>query len=238
MWLAIDTATSRASVALGDSTATAVEEELEGSRRHAGALIPMIQALLRRRGATMADLSGIALSDGPGSFTGLRVGASVAKALVHAQGVPLWIAPSLMVRAKGVGEERSTVLAVADALRGEVYAAVYRTTPGGIECLLVPSVWRPEALAAAGLETDILVGDVPPEVAAPLERWVGRSMVRPPEGAPHARQLIDLVGRPGGAVAVTAVRDWEPVYGRPAEAQARWEMAHGRALPDPIGQPR
>lgn len=238
MWLAIDTATSRASVALGDSTATAVDQELEGSRRHAGALIPMIDALLRRRGATPADLRGIALSDGPGSFTGLRVGASVAKALVYARGLPLWIAPSLMVRAKGVGEAGFSVLAVADALRGEIYAAAYRTTPNGIDCLLAPSVWRPEALAAAGLETDILVGDVPPEVAAPLERWAGRSMVRPPQGAPHARHLIDLVGRPGGAVAVTAVRDWEPVYGRPAEAQARWETAHGRPLPDPIGYSR
>jgi tRNA threonylcarbamoyladenosine biosynthesis protein TsaB len=238
MWLAMDTATSRASVALGDATASALEEELEGSRRHAGALIPIIQALLRRRGATLADLSGIVLSDGPGSFTGLRVGASVAKAMVHAQGVPLWVAPSLMVRAVGVGTEGSAVLAIADALRGEVYAAAYRIDSRGIECLLAPSVWQPAALAAAGLDTGVLVGDVSPDVAAPLERWAGRSMVRPPSGAPHARDLIDLVGRPGGAVLVTAPREWEPVYGRPAEAQARWETAHGRPLPDPIGHPR
>ncbi len=238
MWLAMDTATSRASVALGQSTAQAAESELEGSRRHAGALIPMIQDLLRRQGAGMADLTGIVVSDGPGSFTGLRVGAAVAKGLVHALGVPLWRAPSLLVRAVGVAKEGSTVLALADALRGEIYAAAYQSASDRIECLLAPSVWRPDALAATGLEPDILVGEAPPEVTAPVERWAGRVMLRPPEGAPHARHLIDLVRRPGGAVEVTEVRDWEPVYGRPAEAQARWETAHGRPLPDPIGHPR
>jgi tRNA threonylcarbamoyladenosine biosynthesis protein TsaB len=238
MWLAMDTATGRASVALGDSGASALEQELDGARRHAAALIPMIETLLRRRDLRPADLSGIALSDGPGSFTGLRVGASVAKALVHALGIPLWVAPSLLVCAAGVMRRGSAVLAVANALRGEIYAAAYRATASGIDCLLAPSVWRPEVLAAAGLEADILVGDVPPEVAAPLERWAGRSMVRPPEGAPHARHLIDLVGRSGGAVPVVAVREWEPVYGRPAEAQARWETAHGRPLPDPVGESR
>ena len=49
--------------------------------------------------------------------------------------------------------------------------------------------------------------------------------------------LLDLVGRPGGAVRVEPVEGWQPVYGRPAEAQARWETAHGRPLPDSIGSP-
>lgn len=240
MWLAMDTATSRASVALGDSGAGAVEEELEGARRHAARLIPMIQSLLRQRQIRPADLSGIVLSDGPGSFTGLRVGASVAKALVHTLGVPLWVAPSLIVRAVGAagGKEGSMVLALANALRGEVYAAAYRISSTSIETVLAPSVWRPAALAETGLDPDLLVGDAPPDVAAPLERWAGHSMLRPPEGAPHARHLIDLVGRAGGALPVRAVRDWEPVYGRPAEAQARWETTHGRPLPDPAGHRR
>jgi tRNA threonylcarbamoyladenosine biosynthesis protein TsaB len=238
MWLAIDTATSRASVALGQSSASALEQELEGARRHAAELIPMIDGLLRQRGMGPADLEGIILSDGPGSFTGLRVGAAAAKALVYTLDVPLWTAPSLMVRAVGVAKPEAVVLALANALRGEVYAAAYRISSTAVECLLAPSVWRPEALAAAELEADTVVGDAPPDVAAPLERWAGRTMVRPPEGAPHARHLIDLVGRTGGAVQVAQAREWEPVYGRPAEAQARWETAHGRPLPDPVGDRR
>lgn len=238
MWLAIETATDRASVALGTSAHDAVEESVGGARRHAASLLPMVAALLRGRNARLEDLSGIALSNGPGSFTGLRIGASVAKALVQTRELPLWTTPSLLVRAVGVARDGRVVLAVANALRGEVYAAAYRFVSDRIETLLPPSVYRPQRLVRTGLVPDLLVGEAPAEVAAPLEAWVGRPMVRPPEGAPQARWLIDLVGRPGGAERVTAVQGWEPVYGRPAEAQARWETAHGRPLPDSVGDPR
>jgi tRNA threonylcarbamoyladenosine biosynthesis protein TsaB len=238
MWLAIDTATDRASVALGRSEADAAEIEVAGARRHAAALLPAIQELLRRRGVSLDAVTGIALADGPGSFTGLRVGASVAKALVQTRGLELWTAPSLMVRAAGVATEGAEVLAVADALRGEVYAAAYRFSSAGVETTLPPTVRRPEALAEAASRADLLVGDAPPPVAEALEHAAAGRLIRPPEGAPHARRLIALISRPGGAGRVEAVSGWEPFYGRPAEAQVRWEMAHGRPLPDSVGGTR
>jgi tRNA threonylcarbamoyladenosine biosynthesis protein TsaB len=237
MLLALETATDRASVALGTSPADARERELGGARRHAAGLLPMIDALLRESGATLDDVTALALSDGPGSFTGLRVGAAVAKALVQARGLPLWIAPSLMLRASGVSRPGATVLTLADALRGEVYAAAYRFEDATVHMVLAPSVYRPGNLVGSGLRPDILVGEAPAEAARALERWAGTSLIAPPAGAPRARQLLGLVGRRGGAVRIEAVRDWEPVYGRPAEAQARWETAHGRPLPDSIGSP-
>jgi hypothetical protein len=79
------------------------------------------------------------------------------------------------------------------------------------------------------------VGEAPPEIAAVLEKWIGRPLIGPPEGSPHAARLLDLVGPQGGARRVDAVAEWEPEYGRPAEAQARWEIAHGRPLPDSAG---
>src|SRR4051812_25931985 len=121
MWLAMGTATDPASVAIGALGAEPLGEDISGARRHAASLLPAIQSLLRRAGVSLDHLEGIVLSDGPGSFTGLRVGASVAKALVHARGLPLWIAPSLLVRAAGLAETKGVVLAVANALRGDVY---------------------------------------------------------------------------------------------------------------------
>jgi tRNA threonylcarbamoyladenosine biosynthesis protein TsaB len=238
MWLALDTATDRASVALGVAGAVPMEENISGARRHAASLLPALQSLLRRAGATLDDLEGIAVSDGPGSFTGLRVGASVAKALVHARGVPLWIAPSLMVRAAGVARGEGLVLAVTNALRGEVYAAAFRFFPDRVETELAPSVRRPAELVGSGLEPGLVVGEAPPEILAALESWTGQPVIGPPEGSPRAARLLDLIGRRGAASPVAAARDWEPVYGRPAEAQARWEMAHGRPLPDSVGSPR
>lgn len=239
MWLALETATDRASVAIGESTEDAVEESLSGARRHAGALLPMIESALRRRGATLDQVTGVVVSDGPGSFTGLRVGASVGKALARARGLPLWTAPSLVVRAAGVaGPRHRLVLAVSDALRGDVYAAAVRFDPGRIHTEIEPSVWRPEALAELDLAPDALVGEVPPAAAALLERWTGLELIRPPTGAPQALRLIGLVTVEGGARRVEDVSGWEPVYGRPAEAQARWEIAHGRPLPDSVGGAR
>ena len=239
MWLALETATDRASVAIGEGIDDAVEESLSGARRHAGALLPMIERVLRRRGATLDQVSGVVVSDGPGSFTGLRVGATVGKALVRARGLPLWTAPSLVVRATGVaGPRHRLILAVSDALRGEVYAAAVRFEPGRIRTELEPGVWRPEALAELDLAPDVMVGEAPPAAVAVLERWTGLELIGPPDGAPHALQLIGLVGLEGGARRVEDALGWEPVYGRPAEAQARWEIAHGRPLPDSVGGAR
>jgi tRNA threonylcarbamoyladenosine biosynthesis protein TsaB len=237
MWLALDTATERASVALGVPGGTPLEETVSGARRHAATLLPTVQRLLQRAGVSLDDLHGIVLSDGPGSFTGLRVGASVAKALVQARKLPLWTAPSLLVRAAGATGGGALVLSVANALRGEVYAAAYRFSPEGIQTELIPSVRRPQELVESGLQPAVIIGDAPPDVVAILEHWLGRPMIRPPEGFPRAALLLDLVGRRGGAREVEAIRDWEPVYGRPAEAQARWESAHGRPLPDSVGSP-
>lgn len=237
MRLAIETATDRASVALGRSAGDAVGRELVGARRHAAELLPMIDAVLRQAGATLADVTGLVLSDGPGSFTGLRVGAAVAKALVQARDLPLWTAPSLLVRAYGVSRPGLTVLAVANALRGELYAAAYRFEGNAVRTLLPPSVYRPDVLVAVTARPDLLVGEAPEPAARLLEAWAGAPLVGPPDGAPHARVLLGLVDVPGGASRVEAVQGWEPVYGRPAEAQARWETAHGRPLPHSIGSP-
>ena len=238
MWLALDTATDHASLALGVPGAAPTEEHISGARRHAASLLPALQALLGRAGGSLDDLEGIAVSDGPGSFTGLRVGATVAKALVHARKVPLWTAPSLMVRAAGVARSDGVVLAVSNALRGDVYAAAYRFFPDRIETVLMPSVRRPAELLGGGLAPRVVVGEAPPDILAALESWIGQPVIGTPEGSPRAGQLLNLVGRPGGASQVGSAQDWEPIYGRPAEAQARWEMAHGRPLPDSVGSPR
>jgi tRNA threonylcarbamoyladenosine biosynthesis protein TsaB len=235
MWLAMDTATDRASVALGVQGGTVLEENITGARRHAAVLLPVIQALLQRAGVSVFALEGIVVSDGPGSFTGLRVGASVAKALVHARGVPLWTAPSLLVRAAGAPAVDGVVLSISNALRGEVYAAGYRFLCDRIVTELSPSVRRPSELMAGDLRPTLIIGEAPPEVMSALGGWTRQPVIGPPESSPRAARLLDLVGRAGGATRVEAAHDWEPVYGRPAEAQARWEIAHGRPLPDSVG---
>ncbi len=238
MLLALETATDRASVAVGRSETDAMESSMSGARRHASSLLPMVSAVLARAETTLDGLTGVAVADGPGSFTGLRVGAAVAKALARARGLPLWAASSLLVRAAGARLRDATVLAVSDALRGDVYAAAYRFGDDSVYTELAPSVFRPEDLASLVATPSAIVGDVPPAVQQVLERWAGRAVVPSPAGAPDARRLLGLVGRAGGARVIEAAGEWEPDYGRPAEAQTRWETTHGRSLPDSARSPR
>jgi tRNA threonylcarbamoyladenosine biosynthesis protein TsaB len=238
MLLALETATDRASVAVGQSEGDAVETNMSGARRHAASLLPMLTTVLERAGATLDDLTAVVVADGPGSFTGLRVGAAVAKALVRARSLRLWTAPSLLVRAAGAGCPDATIVAVSDALRGDIYAAAYRFVDGSIVTELAPTVCRPEDLANRVERPAVIVGDLPPAARDVLEGWSGRIVLSSPAGAPDARRLLGLVGPAGGAREVTLPGRWEPEYGRPAEAQARWETTHGRPLPDSVGSSR
>ena len=74
MLLAIDTATDRASVAVGQGAEVLAQECIVGARRHASQLLPVVSACLDRAGIGLEQVEGILLADGPGSFTGLRVG--------------------------------------------------------------------------------------------------------------------------------------------------------------------
>jgi tRNA threonylcarbamoyladenosine biosynthesis protein TsaB len=226
MWLALDTATDRAAIAIGRAGDVRARETIIGARRHAGALLGALSAVLERADITLPALEGIALADGPGSFTGLRVSAAVAKALIHARPVPLWIAPSLLVCARA-GDRRGQgqpVLSVSNALRGELFAAAYTFHPGRVEMILPPGVYGPEAIRAAVPAPAVINGPAAATLGAE-PTW--------PDGA----DLLDLIGLAGGVRRVEDVAGWEPVYGRPAEAQTQWELRHGRPLAHSTGRP-
>lgn len=231
--LAIDTATTRLSVALDLPGHDPVRYRVDGHRQHAAALLPLIEKGLVELGAVLADVGTVALADGPGSFTGLRVGAAVGKALGRAGGARLVVAPSLLVRAAGLaGQRTEAVLAVSDALRGEVYAGVWQFHAGSIVELLAPGTLDVEALHLLPV-VDRAVGEAPANVLTALAAR-GLELISP--CLPSATVLLGLIDREGGCREIEDLESWEPVYGRPAEAQAKWERSHGRTLPDSPGR--
>lgn len=233
--LALDAATDRLSVAAGQPRAQQAVRGLRGARRHAGALPQLVDEVLSEIGVGLDQVEALAVSDGPGSFTGLRVAASWAKAVWRVRSLPFWTASTLLVRAARHAEPGVDLIGVGSALRGEVYAAGYRVTDHGIETIFAPSVASPGRGHLQDRTVDLLVGDLP---EAEMASWgLARRVVAGEEGQPDARTLIDLVGVPGGARLIDAPSEWEPEYGRPAEAQAKWEQAHGRPLSDSTGRP-
>ncbi len=238
MYLALETSSDQASVALGRPGTILVEETLPGVRQHARGLLPLIQQVLARQGVELADLDGVVVTDGPGSFTGLRIGAAVAKALVHARGLELWSAPSLLVQAAGCVPDRSgRILAVADALRGDIFAAIYQFPGGRIEVDVPPGVFRPAELVRDVRRPDVVAGRLRPELWASFKPWIDGGASVQVDARPSAGVLLQLLGRAGGLQRIEPdqVARWEPAYGRPAEAQAKWETAHGRPIHHPGG---
>lgn len=235
--VAFDTATDRLSAAVRRGNRPVVEEALAGARQHARSLLPILERLLAQVDATVGDITTVALSDGPGSFTGLRVGAAVAKALAAAGSVHLFAASTLLVQAATV-RGRGTVLSLSPALRGELYSALYRLDLPAlrVEVVVPPLARTPDGLREAiGDIPDLVVSTAGDDLTARLVDVLGVPVVTGAAAFPRAGALLGLVGVDGGATAIGDPPGWEPDYGRPAEAQARWEQTHGRPLPDPAG---
>jgi tRNA threonylcarbamoyl adenosine modification protein YeaZ len=227
--LAIDSTSDRLSVAADRNGGAPETAALQGARRHAGALLPMIDEVLARLGAAARDVSIVAVADGPGSFTGIRVSFAAAMALAT-EGSALVTAPSLLVRAAGAALKAAPpaparVLALSSALRGEVYAGIWRVDVDRIEEVMAPATVSPRELPTLP-PFDRAVGDGPEDILA---------AVRATREWPEAATLLRLIDLQGGAREIAAPLDFEPHYGRPAEAAAKWEREHGRPLPDSPG---
>ncbi len=147
--LALDTATSVASVALYDGVNVRAEMTWESPRRHTVELAPRVTAMLK---ADASALTGLAVTLGPGSFTGLRIGLALAKGLALAQGIPLVGIPTLDVAVCPVNRRRGTLYAALQAGRGRICLAPFRWRRGRWRRAgeLTISTWAALAVEAEG----------------------------------------------------------------------------------------
>lgn len=161
--LAIETATDVCGVALVQDGRVTVSLHLHRPRVHAENLVPLIRDALRYGGLETRALGAVAVSKGPGSYTGLRIGASTAKGLALATGAALVAVPTLEALAASVVPQAQTgdlVLAALDARRDEVFAAAFRVSDAG-------------KLSTHAETTALGVGELPSWLSASDERvWL------------------------------------------------------------------
>jgi tRNA threonylcarbamoyladenosine biosynthesis protein TsaB len=221
--LALETATRWPSVALLRGAELAGEIALPPSRAVSEELLPAIDALLVQSAVALAAVDALAVSIGPGSFTGLRVGLATVKGLAF--GEPLLVAPvsTLAALACGAGDTPEPVAALLDARRDEVYAGVYAPGGAGSAPLVAEGLYGLRELAAVLPARCVLVGEGAllhaaawPTLTGPGVRVLGEEA-----RAPRARDVARL-GRAlleaGGGVAADAL---VPRYLRRAEAEVR-----------------
>lgn len=222
--LAIEGATYQGSVALIRDGGVVCERTLQaedGGTPRAGRgerLMPAIAECLAEAGIRddHAAIERIVCGSGPGSFTSLRVAGSVAKGLVVGYGVELYAVSSLALSVVGAKPPLPSgeYLSLLDAMRGEFFAA--RIALNGSGSVDIGS-------------TTLVLNDELEDLRArePAIRIVGAGQEI--DATPHARgvaRLLDAILASGPV----DLASWEPDYGRLAEAQVRWEAAHGRPL--------
>jgi tRNA threonylcarbamoyladenosine biosynthesis protein TsaB len=216
--LVLEASTYAGSTAVIDGSRVVAERAVAMRGREHEALMPSVAEALAEAGVGPGAIDRVVCGAGPGSFTSLRIAGAIAKGIALAAVCPLVPVSSLaIVVASREPFAPGRYLAAIDALRGEHYVALFEVDAAG-------------ALRALGPEMRVLSSEVLERAAAHDAVAVGPGR----EGAAHVDPRAAAAARLADLLDATPAADlagWEPAYGRLAEAQVKWEAAHGRPLP-------
>lgn len=224
--LAIETSGRFGSVALSVDGQVVASDRFAHGLQHAAEIVVRIDTLCRGQGWQPAQIDEIYVSTGPGSFTGLRIGVTLAKTLAFATGARLVAVPSARVLAYNAPREAERVLIVLDAKRDQVFTARLRRDGDDWQFEVEPHLASlSDALSASPRPVHLLGEGIPyhqkfiPQgdpgiVTTPAESWVARAEVVAPIG--HAMARAGVFTPPDQLL---------PVYIRRPEAEEKWEAA-------------
>lgn len=245
VYLALDTSTSHGSVCVGTGSRVVARRAVRGQGSHSSDLIPTIGGVLHEAGVDLAELEGLVVGAGPGSFTGVRVAAATAKGLAHALGIPLWAVSSLEAGAAAVDideaepsvdigeaphpdgwperalseDERSWPRYVLfDARSDRVYGACYRPTESGFEVVIPPHSTTIGAVLTEGLPLSVFAGDGAQRHADEI-RTAGFTLLPAPLGMPTAAGLLRVIADSPSREPVEHIGLWQPDYLRSSSAE-------------------
>lgn len=209
--LAFETATEACSVAVWDDGAVRERFAL-APRRHAELALPWAEALLAEAGLARTQLDAIAVGRGPGAFTGVRLGVSLAQGIALALDRPVVPVSTLAVLAAGAKGE-GDVLAAIDARMGEVYLAAFALRDGAVSPRSDEGVADPAAAALPEGEGWIGMGTGFAAVDGALRMRMGARLRQVDPGAlPHAGDLARLAARAHADGLALAPERVEPAY--------------------------
>ncbi len=228
--LAVETATSWQSVALLDDDSVLAREDQEATGAHGTLLLPTITRLLAKSGLTLKQLDGLVCSIGPGSFTGLRVGTATLLGLRAASDLPLVLVPTLEAMAWSFRGTSGPICPVLPSRKDEIYWAVFRWGPDGLERLVSEHVGSPQALAQTLTGATTMLGDGWTTMEPAIRAALGQDVTIIPAPGDSVRPSAVTVGQVGierlrrGEVAGDQVA---PLYVQRTEAEIRYEQSGG-----------
>ncbi|WP_274308343.1 tRNA (adenosine(37)-N6)-threonylcarbamoyltransferase complex dimerization subunit type 1 TsaB [Solibacillus daqui] len=224
IWLGIETANAPLSIAIVKDGKVVAEVVQNIKLTHSVGAMPAIEEVINKAGITSTEIDAIAVSEGPGSYTGVRIGVTLAKTLAWSLQKPLVGVSSLKVLAANVRVSNYTVCALFDARRQNVYAGVYEgitQTPviedhhDHIDGLLTKLDALKRPVLFVGTDVEVYFEKI--------QEVLGERAVRVPYtlDLPRASELI-AVAEVQELPSVDAVHAFVPQYRRIAEAEANW----------------
>jgi tRNA threonylcarbamoyladenosine biosynthesis protein TsaB len=224
--LGIESAGSQIGCAIGGHEGVLASAHTGKGRQHAESLAPQIDFVRRQAGIEFSELGVVAVDIGPGLYTGLRVGISSATTIAHALGIPMIGISSLDLLAFPARWTSRLIVTALDARRGELFTALFRKVPGGIQRIRDPQVNTPQELLAELMtieEPALLVGDGAlryQEIFSSIRRV---EMAEQGLANPSARSLVQLAH--AQALREEFVPSWDikPIYLRQPDAEINWK---------------
>lgn len=223
--LALESAALSAGAAVLCDGVLKSEQFVHNGLTHSQTLLPLADAALKEAGASIGDIDAVAVSAGPGSFTGVRIGMGTAKGLALGADIPMILVPTLLALAHNVQAYEGVIVPLMDARRGEVYTATYLAKNGKIE-EITPMQALPLAALLPQLDTAIFVGDGAAVHREKILEVMGeRARFAPPQLMQHR----------AGAVAVAAMdlptvspHEAAPLYLRLSQAEREYLEKNGK----------
>ncbi|EAC7120413.1 tRNA (adenosine(37)-N6)-threonylcarbamoyltransferase complex dimerization subunit type 1 TsaB [Listeria monocytogenes] len=228
MILGMDTSSDTMTIALFNEGVVLGEYTTNLKKNHSVRLLPAIAALMDECGVKPTDLKKIAVAKGPGSYTGLRIGVTVAKTMAWDAGIPIVGISSLALLAENGLYFPGKVVALMDARRNNVYAGIYHASEGKMENIFADGhIALAELLEplASSDEPILFVGTLTEQIGATVKEILGEQAIFGKADYTYSRasSLVKLAADLDGEPADNFV----PAYLKLAEAESKWLESRG-----------
>lgn len=230
-FLALDTSTEACSVALAlDGQILALDEVCP--QQHSKRILPMLQQLLSDAGVSLYQLDGIIFGRGPGSFTGVRIGVSVAQGLAFGADLPVFGVSTLaaMAQAAAVQQNATEVIAAIDARMAEVYIAAYTLDEAGLMQAITPEIAAkpaalPEVLTSLSFTSQLLGVGTGWQTYPQALQQLAPALIADSILYPSAQFMLPFASRAWQQQLFVSAEQAEPVYVRD---EVTWQKLPGR----------
>jgi len=223
-FLSIDTSTSAGSILLSQDERILAEVNVDSTQTHSARLLPGIDYLLKSTGLELKDLDVFAVINGPGSFTGLRIGLSVVKALAESIGKPIIPVTAFEAWAEKLHKHQGIIVPFLDARRGEVYACVFERSAHSLTETMPGTVNKPDQiLSRIAAEEALFAGDGAIQYSPLIQTSLHPCW--------RVAQSDSFLGRPLARLAyhrarkkqVQSAADLQAFYIRKSDAELNWQ---------------